>query len=84
MSNTRIDSPPYSFVCAHMRVMENELSSLGYRYRKGDQETPVVFGVLEVYRNRHVKQDQDKHIEEYCASGLLKIQRRNYLIELLC
>ena len=83
-SNTRIDSSPYSFVCAHMRVMENALSSLGYRYRKGDQETPVAFGVLEVYRNRHATQDQDKHIEEYCASSLLKIQRLNYLIELLC
>ena len=83
-SNTRIDSHLYRFVFAHMRVTENERSLLGYRYRKGDQETPVVFGVLEVYRNRHAIQDQDKHIEEYCASGLLKIQRLNYLIDLLC
>ncbi len=80
-NNTRIDSYPYSFVCAHMRVKENEQSLPGFRYHKGDQETRAVFDVLEVYRNRHAKQDPDKHIEEYCASGPLKIPHLNYLTE---
>ena len=80
-NNTRIYSYPYSFVCAHTRVKENEQSLPGCRYRKDDQGTRAVFGVLEVYRNRHAKQDQDKHIEEYCASGPPKIPHLNYLTE---